>query len=120
MLVPEGNNKKYVKVVIGIYIMFVTLNPLLNLLNFQFDLDSIFNIETKQVYSNLDSNIKDVYVTGIEETIKSDLEDLGYNVKNVCVYVDINYENIEKIELELSEKNNEIKIEPIIIDNSNN
>ena len=25
MLVPDGNNKKYVKVVIGIYIIFVTL-----------------------------------------------------------------------------------------------
>ena len=29
-LIPEGNNKKYVKVIIGIYIMYVSLNPLLN------------------------------------------------------------------------------------------
>ena len=33
-LIPEGNNKKYVKVIIGIYIMYVSLNPLLNLFNY--------------------------------------------------------------------------------------
>ena len=28
LLVPEGNNKKYVKVVIGVYIVFVVINEL--------------------------------------------------------------------------------------------
>ena len=41
MLVPDGNNKKYVKVVIGIYIIFVTLNPIFQLLNYQFDFSSL-------------------------------------------------------------------------------
>ena len=36
-LIPNGNSKKYIRVVIGIYIMYVSLNPLLNLLNYDFD-----------------------------------------------------------------------------------
>ena len=48
MLVPDGNNKKYVKVVIGIYIIFVTLNPIFQLLNYQFDFSSLkFETEKK-------------------------------------------------------------------------
>ena len=34
MILPDGKNKKYVKVVIGIYIMFVVLNPILEIINY--------------------------------------------------------------------------------------
>ena len=34
LLLPNGNNRKYVKVVSGIYIMFVILNPLLEMLKY--------------------------------------------------------------------------------------
>lgn len=114
MLVPDGNNKKYVKVVIGIYIIFVTLNPLFQLLNYQFDFSSL-KFETEEVNSDLDENIKDVYIVGIEETIKKDLEELGYIVNSVKVFVDINYENIEKIEISISPKKDNVEIEPVII-----
>ncbi len=121
MLVPEGNNKKYVKVVIGIYIMFVVLNPILEMLNYQFDFDNLFNVEVQETYANSDTNIKDIYIIGIEETIKQDLENLGYIVKNVKVFTDINYDNIEKIEIQVEEKEEEnIKIKPIIIGKNTN
>lgn len=38
MLIPAGNIKKYVKVVVGIYIMFVILNPIIsNIQNIDFE-----------------------------------------------------------------------------------
>lgn len=38
MLIPAGNKKKYVKVVVGIYIMFVILNPIIsNIQNIDFE-----------------------------------------------------------------------------------
>ena len=37
MLIPDNKSKKYVKVIIGIYIMFVSLNPLLKILNYDYD-----------------------------------------------------------------------------------
>ena len=128
-LIPNGDNKKYIKVVIGIYIMYVTLNPILNLLDYDFDITSIFSAETQkyqEVSSNLDSDIKDVYILGIEEDIKESIKQLGYNAEEVNVLVDINYENIEKIELKNIKKIKElyeskkINITPIEINNEEN
>lgn len=119
MIVPEGKNKKYIKVIIGIYIMFVSLSPLLELLEYDFKFDDIFTFDSSvEVSKNLDSSIKDVYVLAIEENIKLELENLGYNICFVNVYTDINYENIEKIELKVNGKKG--NIEPIIIGESRN
>lgn len=120
-LIPNGNSKKYIRVVIGIYIMYVSLNPLLNLLNYDFDF-KIFEEygEYEEVSSLPDNSIKDVYVLGIEQNIKNEIEKMGYKVKDIKVFVDINYENIQKIEIKLKsdfiQNDNEI-IDPIIINN---
>ena len=43
MILPNGNNKKYVKVVIGIYILFTIISPIItkisgkNLIDLEFD-----------------------------------------------------------------------------------
>lgn len=123
MLIPDNKSKKYVTVVIGIYIMFVSLNPILEVINYDFDFSNIFNYETIEATStNLDNNIKDVYVLGIEEKIKEDVEELGYNIENVKVEVDSNYEQIEKILLKIGSNSNSniIKIEEINISKEEN
>lgn len=102
--IPNGNNKKYIKIIIGIYIMYVTLNPILNLLNYEIDMKELFaEIDSVEVSSSMDNNIKDVYILGIEESIKNEIKELGFEIENVKVFVDINYENIEKIELEIKD-----------------
>lgn len=116
-LIPNGNNKKYAKVVIGIYIMYITFNPILNLLNYDLEFENIFsNVKYEETYSSIDYDIKDIYILGIEENIKEEVESLGYKIENVEISVDSNYENIEKIELKIkNEVSNEIKIEEIVI-----
>lgn len=109
MIIPDGKNKKYIKVIIGIYIMFVTLSPILEVLNYDFNFDNFFNYEVTDVSQNLDDNIKDVYIAGIENTIKNEIEEMDYNVDNIKIYTDINYENIEKIELKINGKKGEIE-----------
>lgn len=109
MLIPDGKNKKYIKVIIGIYIMFVTLSPILEVLNYDFNFDNFFDYEVTDVSQSLDDNIKDVYITGIENTIKNEIEEMNYNVDNIKIYTDINYENIEKIEIKINGKNGEIE-----------
>lgn len=102
--IPNGNNKKYIKIVIGIYIMYVTLNPILNLLNYEIDMKELFaEIDYMEVSSSMDNNIKDVYILGIEKSIKNEVNELGFEIENVKVFVDINYENIEKVELEIKD-----------------
>lgn len=118
MLLPEGNNKKYIKVVIGIFILFVIINPVLEKINKGFELTDFLEIGTIEVSTNLDTDIKDVYIAGIEENIKKELIEKGYFVQNINVIVDKNYENIESIEVDLSYQNtnqNVIQIEKIEI-----
>ena len=118
MILPDGKNKKYVKVVIGIYIMFVVLNPILEIINYDINFDDIFKFEDIEASATSDLNIKQAYLVGIEESLKLEIENLGYEVQDVNVYVDSEYENIEKIELEITRKKDEIvTVKPIIIGN---
>lgn len=63
MLVPTGNIKKYVRVIIGIYIVFVILNPIVsNIKNIDIEeFLSATNIETEEVSSNNRRNIRNIY-----------------------------------------------------------
>lgn len=110
LLLPNGNNKKYVKVVSGIYIMFVILNPILEMLKYDINFENMFNFgETQQVTQTMSQDIKDIYVVGIKESIKQDIEKLGYNVEILEILLDSNYENIEKIELKVELKEYKVK-----------
>lgn len=122
MLIPDNKSKKYVKVVIGVYIMFVSLNPLLEILNFDYDFSNFLNFDTVTTSTTFNKNIKDVYVLGIEEKIKEEIEELGYNLEYVQIEVDSGYEQIEKIHLKLNNNSNEniIKIEEINIGQKEN
>ena len=110
LLLPNGNNKKYVKVVSGIYIMFVILNPILEMIKYDINFENMFNFgETQQVTQTMSQDIKDIYVVGIKESIKQDIEKLGYNVETLEILLDSNYENIEKIELKVELKEYKVK-----------
>lgn len=63
MLVPTGNIKKYVRVIIGIYIVFVILNPIVsNIKNIDIEeFLSATNIEKEEVFSNNRRNIRNIY-----------------------------------------------------------
>ena len=63
--------------------------------------------------------MKDVYIIGIEQTIKKEVEKMGYIVKTVEVTVDNKYENIELIEISVEKKElNEIAINTVSIGNN--
>lgn len=123
MILPNGNTKKYVKVVLGIYVVFNIITPIINqFTNSNFELSSIINIEeyTKKMdtyevgSSNIDKSneesIKQIYKSNLKNDITAKLEEKEYLVKKL----DIEIENdktykIKNIELYLSK--NEIKEE---------
>lgn len=120
LLIPEGNNKKYVKVVIGIYIIFVLINPLLKFLKYDFNFFDMIDVNTQETSLVIDDNIKDIYVVGIENSIKREIEELGYIVDSVKIVVDSDYEDIENVNLIIKGKKNENTIiEPVIIGENN-
>lgn len=101
MFVPQGNIKKYVRVVIGIYIVFVIINPIIS------NLDNI-NIDTfitNNQYSNTiaTSNIEEmsnVYARAMENQIKNDFS----YISKVRVVLSDELEDIDRIEITLLEE----------------
>lgn len=117
-ILPEGNNKKYVKVVVGIYIIFTILNPFLGKLDTEIKFDNKFNLNTIETSTSNVENIQEMYANGIEETFKNNIEEeFKYSVSNLEIIYDEKYENIEKIILQIN-CNNVSQIQKIEIGNN--
>ena len=130
MLVPEGKNKKYIKMITNIYIIFIIVSPIFSKLTLkEIDLNEIFiNESTKTVAtSNIDNTkyIEERYIKNIKESINTNLSNIGYEVKNIDVFINIKdekYGQIEKIRLSVEKKQKEEikKIEKVSIGTENN
>lgn len=138
MVLPEGKNKKYIKTVIGIYVVFTIISPIIsNLnsgksLNLEQYLDLNNNNETIEVSSNIDTNkyIEEVYKEKLKTDIETKLNSINYEAKNINIEIETEdeetYGTILKVELNVSKQeevieNNNIKVEKIVIgENSSN
>ena len=130
MLVPEGKNKKYIKMITNIYIIFIIVSPIFSKLTLkEINLNEIFiNESTKTVAtSNIDNTkyIEERYIKNIKESINTNLSNIGYEVKNIDVFINIKdekYGQIEKIRLSVEKKQKEEikKIEKVSIGTENN
>ena len=90
MLLPSNSGKKYIKSIIGIYILYVIIVPVINQLNgkeFNLNINEYVNefqsssVETSAIDTN--ANIKQLYVTKLKTDIKEKLLNKGYNVLNI-------------------------------------
>lgn len=122
MILPSGNSKKYIKVVLGVYVVFNIVAPVVNKLsNNNFELSSIINIdkytEKMQTYEASSQNInmtgtneetiKQLYISKLEKDMKSKLEEKNYIVNNIDIEVEDDEEyTIKNITIYI-EKNNE-------------
>ena len=120
IILPEGKNKKYVKTVIGIYILFTIIYPIVDkLYGNKINLKDIMKSE---IYASVDSNYQNIsdelikttnknvessYIDKIESEIKLYLENKDYSVKSVLVCIetkdDDNYGAINSINIVLQQ-----------------
>ena len=100
MILPEGNSKKYIKVVIGIYVLFTIVSPVITKISGKeiqvsdiLDLDEYIEeaktaSETQnQMELQNEDNILSIYVSGIKEDMKAKIEAKGYVVNNIDIKV---------------------------------
>ena len=122
LILPNGSSKKYVKVIIGIYILFTIISPVIvKLKGSNLNMDEILDTQKyeekisksdNKIYAELESNnsrtIKDIYISSLTEDIKSKLKAKGYQVISTNIKIEDN-ENytIESISLNLSKEENE-------------
>ncbi len=124
MLLPKGNIKKYVKIVLGIYVVFSIISPFVNSkalydLNISDSIDDYTkNIESSSItasgdkQSSTEANLEKMYLEAFKKEITSTVEKQGYNVNDCIVEAifDANNKNagIKKIEIILDSKNSSI------------
>lgn len=113
MILPEGNNKKYIKVVIGIYVLFTIVSPVITKLSGKeikvseiLDLNEyVQEVEAsskmqESVENENAGNITSIYVNGIKEDMKAKIEAKGYVVNNIELQIG-NYDTYEIAEVKL-------------------
>lgn len=113
MLLPEGNCKKYVKVVIGVYILFSIVSPVITkVTGNEFRVSSIYNINTyidvtsKSNQENIEikqqNQIKQVYTTNLKKDMEQKIEEKGYTVKSISLEIEDDAQcTLKKITLQI-------------------
>ena len=117
MLLPNNKTKKYIKIVLGIFVIFNIISPFINNKEVfsveNFDLDEYSNSASSNETVNqesMDRRIEELYIEELEKDITKKLEEKGYNVKTCSVDATIGNEEdtrINKIKLDLEKKNEE-------------
>ena len=97
MLLPEGKNKKYIKIVIGVYVLFAVISPVIGK-NIDLNLDE-FNLSVNSAEYSLDETSQDqinnLYTTNLKQDIILKLKNKGYGCENVDLKTNENYEVLE-------------------------
>ena len=89
MILPNGNNKKYIKMVIGLYVLFAIIQPISKIITGKslevsnFNYKKYFSKDISKEYSqdfeeNNSKLIKQAYINNIQEDIKKKLKKKGY------------------------------------------
>lgn len=127
MILPEGNNKKYIKTVIGLYILFTIISPIISKIsggNSTIDVskyENYFNVESTTTASAnvIDKNLDNTYTSSIKEDIKNRMKQKGYKVNRLDANIELKNEesygtiNSLKISLEREENNNNSNIQAV-------
>ena len=119
MLLPNNNSKKYIRMVLGIYVIFNIISPLVkNKEVFSLDnlnLEEYKTIETTVVdQTSMDERIKELYEQELEKDISKKLKEDGYEVRNVKIDAEISNKEeskINKIKLNIKKRQEEVKEE---------
>lgn len=113
MILPNGSSKKYIRVVLGIYVLFHIITPIMNKISngtitMDFNIDQyeqeIASHETfsQKLETSNQSNIRDMYQKQLKKDVTAKLEEKGYQINSLQIVIkkDDTYA-IEKITMSL-------------------
>lgn len=140
MILPDCKNKKYVKTVIGLYILFTILSPIIkNFSNGNISFASQeYSKEINEISSSYkkfdnvtDNNIQETYILSLKQDIQGKLNKKGYIAATINIEIEKEneelYGQINKLYISVSKKpqeekklNNSISVNKIQIENTTN
>lgn len=132
MILPNSTSKKYIKIIIGIFIVYTIISPVIGSFKGE-DLNNYIKVEnyiqsssnalqTNEVSDNAQSSIKKIYAQNLQNDLKTKLKEKGYISNNINISIsNDNKYNIERIDIKVDEKvtnsNQDEKQVKTIVDN---
>lgn len=113
LILPNSKNKKYVQMVIGVYVLFNIVSPIIKnkekLVFSEIDLDKYITTSTKVEQSSMDARLEKIYLDELENNIKSKFKNAGIEIikctidaeldttkKNAGIYsIDVKVKNVD-------------------------
>ncbi len=116
LILPQNKNKKYILMVVGIYILFNIISPVIkNKELFSIEKYNIENYETKTSYeldqTSMDQRLEKIYLKELENTVIAKFKDNGFEVVkcDINAVLDTTKKNagIHSITVKIKPANNE-------------
>ncbi len=117
MLLPNNKTKKYIRMVMGVYVLFTIISPFIQNKDVfdvnKIDLENITSQETSSSVNqtSMDERIEELYMQELEKDITEKIEEKGYKVNKCKVDATIGTDEeetkIDKIELKVQKANAE-------------
>ncbi len=122
MLLPNNKNKKYIRMVMGIYILFNIVSPFIsnkdifnieniNLEKYAMEQETSSQLQSEEVdQTSMNKRIEELYIEELEKDITKKIEEQGYEVENCKVKANIsdeeNESGIEEIKIRVKKSEN--------------
>ena len=135
MILPQGNCKKYIKVVIGVYILFTIVSPVITKLsgnNFSLsniiDLDEYVQASSSNTQEELElsqeEQIKNIYIDSLKGDMTEKIKSKGYEIISIDLeiaddeqytlkQIDLSLQKLEEEENQNQEQSNNSIVNPI-------
>ena len=119
VVLPNGKIQNFVKAMFNLIILSAITLPIITIINTKINIDNLFNYEINVDYDFIEASNKKIY-SNLEQTIKTDLNNIGYSNVGITIEFKTNKTNtiIEKIKIDISKikininvPHNDIKID---------
>ena len=110
MILPKGNSKKYIKTIMGVYILYTIISPAIKLVTGA-DMKIDYS-DYKEYFGDMEVTgevegitVEDTYKSQIEKQMKLDIEKMGYMVSNISFELDTENWIIKSVNLSVLPNN---------------
>ncbi len=116
MILPNNKTKKYIRMVMGVYILFTIISPFIknkqtiDVSNFEIEkYNNYVSTSEKTTQTSMDKRIEELYIDKLEKDISKKVKEQGYDILNCEVEAKLNVseENSEISKIKLQVKKNE-------------
>lgn len=115
MLLPNNKTKKYVKMIMGLYVLFSIIAPFINnqdkinlseVGSYIGASEEIVQTDAKVDQSSMDKRLNEIYEQELQKDIKRKIENKGYEIESCKIDAHISQEDtgIEKITIKIAKK----------------